>query len=154
MLTLTNITPADQGNYTCKLHSDIGAEHNTSVVTVQECRGSSAGYMNDSQAECRFYGVYPTGTVHWFQDGANLTGSAKTHIQEDQNRLFNVKSTIQIWPGNKTQLYNCSLWIPSMRKYLSSTVVTVEKSSYIQSSGSMIKLQWIMVGTLMIKFIM
>lgn len=35
MLTLTNITPADQGNYTCKVHSDIGAEHNTSVVTVQ-----------------------------------------------------------------------------------------------------------------------
>lgn len=57
----------------------------------------------------------------------------------DQDGRYNISSTIDIQKGNKDQSYKCSLWILSVEK--SSQEVSLAESQ--NSSGSMIKLQWI-----------
>ncbi|XP_071768389.2 uncharacterized protein LOC139921901 [Centroberyx gerrardi] len=156
-LTLTNMMPANQGEYICKLYSSLGVKNNRTVVTLEECLGSFDFSNNQSHVECQFHGVYPDGTVHWLQGSSNLTDSSTTQTEQDQHGLYNVKSTLKIQPGNMSQPYNCSLWIPASMKYLSSQKLDVTKpAARNTSSGSSVKLQWIciMVGTLMAKFIM
>lgn len=43
-LTLVSVTPLDQGEYTCKLHSNMGVAQNRSVVTV---RGEHVWLLSD-----------------------------------------------------------------------------------------------------------
>ncbi|XP_071371518.1 programmed cell death 1 ligand 1-like [Centroberyx affinis] len=155
-LTLTNMMPANQGEYICKLYSSLGVENRRTVVTLEECLGSFDFSNNQSHVECQFHGVYPNGTVHWLQGSSNLTDSATTQTEQDQHGLYNVTSTLKVQPGDMSQPYTCSLWIPASMKYLSSQKLDVVKPPIPDtSSGSSVKLQWIciMVGTLMVKFI-
>ncbi|KAK9534820.1 hypothetical protein VZT92_007241 [Zoarces viviparus] len=146
-LSLLNVMPVDQGTHICKLHSTSGAKSNTTHVTVQDCVGSYGSSINGSHAECWFTGVYPIGTVHWLQGDVNFTLSASTQAEKDPHGRFNVSSSIRVKKGNLNQPYECSLWIPSARKLLSSQrIPLVEKQ--IRSSGCTVTLQWIcmMVG--------
>ncbi|XP_078125420.1 cell adhesion molecule 3-like isoform X2 [Sander vitreus] len=151
-LTLLNVMPVDEGTYLCKLQSDLGAPSEKTVVTVQDCLGSFDSSINESHAECWFSGVYPSGTIFWFQGDVNLTDPAGTREEVNHLGLYNVSSTIDIQKGNLSQPYTCSLWIASARKPLwSQQLPVVEKQT--GSSGSMVNLQWIcvMVEIMMVK---
>ncbi|KAM7372171.1 hypothetical protein PAMP_009361 [Pampus punctatissimus] len=119
-LTLIHVMPVHQGNYLCKLHSKVGVNNQASFVTVQDCLGSSGSFINESHAKCWFNGVYPIGKVHWFQGVVELTESASTQEDKDQYGQYNITSTINVQKENLEQPYNCSLWIPHAKKYLSS----------------------------------
>lgn len=117
-----------------------------------DCVGSSGSFINESHAGCWFNGVYPNGIVHWFQGDADLTKSASTQEDEDQHRQYNIISTINVQKGNLDQLYNCSLWIPDARKYLSSELIV---GKTVRSSGSIVKLHiCMMVEIMMVRFMM
>ncbi|XP_034749231.1 uncharacterized protein LOC117957528 isoform X2 [Etheostoma cragini] len=151
-LTLLNVMPVDEGTYLCKLHSDLGALSKKTVVTVQDCLGSFGYFINESRAECWFSGVYPSGTISWFQGDVNLPVPAGTREVVDQLGLYNVSSTIDVQKGNLSQPHRCSLWITSARKYLSSQQLLMVKKQ-TRSSGSTVNLQWIcaMVEIMLVK---
>lgn len=144
-VTLLNVMPAHQGEYLCKLHSTFGAKHSTTTVTVQDCLGRYGSSIKKAFAQCWFSGVYPIGTVHWFQDKDNFTLSANTRQEVDDNGRYNVSSSIDTKEGNPNQPYECSLWIPSARKTLISLMVHPIGKQETQSSGRKVHLQWICV---------
>ncbi|XP_074511313.1 cell adhesion molecule 2-like [Sebastes fasciatus] len=156
-LTLPNVMPVDQGEYLCKLRSPQGAKFNKTVVTVQDCFESSDSFINESRAECWFSGVYPRATVRWFRGSVNLTDTASTQEEEDHHGRYNVSSTIDVQRGNLSTPYTCSLWIPSAGKELTGIGLPLpiigQKLTANDSSGSMVKLQWIciMVEIMMVK---
>lgn len=122
-----------------------------------DCLGPSGSSITKSHAKCWFSGVYPTGTVHWLQGDVNLTESASTREEQDQRGQYNVSSTIDVAEGNPRQPYECSLWIPSAGKYLSSQQLNLpEAQKTPDDAGSMVEPQWIcmMVEIMMVKFIM
>lgn len=115
-----------------------------------DCIESSKPSINDSYGECCFFGVYPSGVIHWFLGGVNWTDSASTRSDTDQHGRYNVCSTLDVRKvEERSQTYNCSLWIPSASKYLSHQMIPNSRS--IVSSGSIIKMQviFIMVVTIM-----
>ncbi|XP_022612657.1 uncharacterized protein LOC111230266 [Seriola dumerili] len=148
-LTLINVMPVSKGKYLCKLRSNLGVKSASTSVTVHGCLEGSGFFTNESHAECWFTGVYPNGTIHWFQGEVNLTNSASTQEEMDQHGRYKVLSELHVEKGHLNLSYKCSLWIPSDRKYLSSQLLTVARQ--IKSSGSMAKLHWIciMVGIMM-----
>ncbi|CAK6963301.1 uncharacterized protein LOC122967156 [Scomber scombrus] len=152
-LTLINVMPVHQGKYLCKLSSKIGVKYTSSFVKVQDCFGGSDSSRNESHAVCWFNGVYPSGTVHWFQGNANSTESASTQEVEDQHGQYNIISTINV---KKNLPYNCSLWIPGASKYLVTLVIQPSAVKVKASGSTQIKLQWIcmMMEIMMVKFIM
>ncbi|TKS91764.1 GTP-binding protein [Collichthys lucidus] len=93
-LTLINVMPVNQGNYTCKLRSIKGVDAAKTRVAVKECLGSSNSSTNQSDVTCWFDGVYPVGIIHWFQGDVNLTASTTTRKEQDQYGRYNVSSTI------------------------------------------------------------
>ncbi|KAM7386650.1 hypothetical protein PAMA_009322 [Pampus argenteus] len=153
-LTLIRVMPIHQGSYLCKLHSKVGLENLASVVTVQDCLGSSGSFINESHAKCWFNGVYPVGKVHWFQGVAELTESASTQEDKDQYGQYTITSTLNVQKENLDQPYNCSLWIPRAKKYLSSRQVAMVTVRSLSGRG--VKLQWIcmMAEIIMVKLVM
>lgn len=141
-LTLLNVMPTNQGRYLCKLRTTQGVKSDKTDVTVEDCFGSSGSSINNSHAECWFKGVYPIGTVHWFQEDVDLTDSASTQEEQDQHGLYNILSTINVQEGNPSKPYNCSLWMPSATKYISTQYLEIPTFGGPGSSGSMVKLQW------------
>ena len=119
------------------------------------CVGNSNHSHSESQLDCGFYGIYPLGTVHWFQGTVNLTHDATTTVtEEDHDGLFTIKSTLQV---QQTQPVNCSLWIPSTRTYLATEIIQVSLAQHdTRSSSPTLAVKWmwipIMVG-LVVKFI-
>ncbi|KAE8283021.1 hypothetical protein D5F01_LYC18416 [Larimichthys crocea] len=93
-LTLINVMPVNQGNYTCKLRSTKGVEADKTHLAVKECLGSSNSSTNQSDVTCWFDGVYPIGIIHWFRGDVNLTDSTTTRKEQDQYGRYNVSSTI------------------------------------------------------------
>ncbi|XP_047427999.1 uncharacterized protein LOC124997959 [Mugil cephalus] len=138
-LELFNVMPVDAGIYICKIRAMQGAKAKPINITVEECRGSSDSTTNATTARCSFSGVYPSGVVHWLQEDANLTTAARTEEKMDQEGRYDIWSTMDAKEGNKSQPFNCSLWIPSLGKYLSSQQVRVG------SSGHLVALRWICV---------
>ncbi|KAI3360018.1 hypothetical protein L3Q82_014353 [Scortum barcoo] len=124
----------------------------TWTISSADCLENLTSSANDSHATCWFSGVYPSGSVHWFQGDVNLTDSTSPQTEMDQQGRFNVLSTVAVQKGNPREPYNCSLWIPSDGKYLSSELVYRVRTQ--NSSGSIVKLQWIsvMVEIVMLKF--
>lgn len=102
------------------------------------CLGNNKTSRNVSHAECLFEGVYPSGVVHWFQGNKNLTDVANLTETKDELNRFNIRSAIKLKEGNRSESYNCSLWMPSLGRYLS----TLQNQ---KDSGCLIKLQWICV---------
>ncbi|XP_035510238.1 uncharacterized protein LOC118322620 [Morone saxatilis] len=151
-MTLLNVMPVDQGEYLCKLRSKVGVGFARTLVTVQDCFGNSNSYIKNTAATCQFRGVYPSGTVHWFQGDVNLTDSASTQKEEDQHGRYDVVSTIDVPKGKMSEPYRCSLWIPSIGKNLHTQELPMVKA--LESSGSMVRVQWIciMVEIMMVKF--
>ncbi|XP_051244931.1 uncharacterized protein LOC127356900 [Dicentrarchus labrax] len=150
-MTLLNVMPVDQGEYFCKLRSKVGVGFAKTLVTVQDCFENSKSYIQKTHATCQFRGVYPSGTVHWFQGDVNLTDSAITQEEEDQYGRYDVMSTIDVQKG-KSEPYRCSLWIPSVGKNLHAQELPMVKA--LESSGSMVRVQWIciMVEIMVVKF--
>ncbi|XP_034394895.1 uncharacterized protein LOC117734737 [Cyclopterus lumpus] len=142
-LTLLNVMPAHQGEYLCKLRSTFGAGHNTTTVIVQDCIGNYSFSVKESHAECWFSGVYPIGSVHWFQEEVNLTHSASTKQEMDSHGRYNVSSSIDVKKGNPNLPFECRLWKPS-GTHLSQTLPPIGKQES-RSSGSKVQLQWICV---------
>lgn len=88
--------------------------------------------VNESQAMCCFTGVYPRGSIHWFQRDFNLTDSAVRQPDKvDQEGRYNVCSTLPARSSNLSLPFNCSLWSPAKSSYLFHVVeqyVPTEKS--------------------------
>ncbi|KAK2833675.1 hypothetical protein Q5P01_017564 [Channa striata] len=145
-VTLINVKPVHKGNYLCKLQSNLGAKSAKTLLSVQDCLESELSFIDSSHAECNFTGVYPRGTVHWFQGDNNLTHLARTREEEDQCGRYDVRSEIKLEEGESREDINCSLWVPDDGKYLSSlnlTKAVVEKST--GSSSCRVQLQWICI---------
>lgn len=156
-LTLLNVMPDDQGTYLCKLRSTLGVKSKTTIVIVQDCLESSGSSISETTAKCWFSGVYPSGIIKWSQGDTDLTDSASPQEDVHQDGRYKVSSSIDVKTGNTSQPFNCSLWIPSTRKQLSSQQLHM-KGQQIRngSSGSACKLlQWICitVEVMMVKFI-
>ncbi|XP_014827590.1 PREDICTED: uncharacterized protein LOC106906709 isoform X1 [Poecilia mexicana] len=140
-LTILNIIPSDDGNYHCKLHSGGGIANGQSHLKVGDCFGKPG--KDTPSDQCSFEEVFPIADIHWFQGDVNLTDGTETKQNVDDKGYFTVQSTAPTERGNQSQPYNCSLWMPSLNKYISSRMV---------SSGSTTQqLQWIciMMGILM-----
>ncbi|KAG7491665.1 hypothetical protein MATL_G00006380 [Megalops atlanticus] len=114
-LTFKNVSPSHQGTYICKLRSNQGMKHVSSVVKVQECHGTAEQHSSPSQVQCHFHGVYPQGEVHWFFHKKNVTLDATpaTCTGPDHKGLYNVTSNLHT--DKTTGNYTCSLWIPINR---------------------------------------
>ncbi|XP_008293162.1 uncharacterized protein LOC103367041 [Stegastes partitus] len=148
-LRLANIRPIDAGSYLCKLRSNMGVKAQTTNVTVRECSGRLASSMNQSHAWCSFSGFYPGGSVHWFQEDANLTDSATTEEDKDQHGFYNIQSEIDVQKVNLSRPLNCSLWIPSLGKYAS-------EPQLVHSAGGSVRLQRFcaLAGIILVKFVL
>ncbi|KAF3700389.1 hypothetical protein EXN66_Car016076 [Channa argus] len=149
--TLINVMPVYKGRYLCKLQSNLGATSAQTLLSVQDCLESSDFRINSSHAECRFTGVHPRGNVHWFQGDDNLTDSATTQEEEDQHGRYDVRSTIRIEERKSSEAYNCSLWMPDDRKYLSNQKLIIvgeligRTTGSPPASGCRVQLQWICI---------
>lgn len=144
-LTLLNVMPVDEGDYFCKLRSNLAVKSAKTTVKIQACIGSSNASIDEDQARCWFSGVYPQGEIHWYQGEVNLTKFAKMGEEKmDQDGRYSVSSTLDIQKGDKDQSFKCSLWIPSTETSPSSHEVSLTKPQ--GSSGSLIKLQWIFLA--------
>ncbi|KAM4717010.1 uncharacterized protein FYW61_017227 [Anableps anableps] len=143
-LTILDIIPADEGVYHCKLHSTRVAANGQSQVRIEDCLGRAESSMDKNFAECSFDKVFPSGEVHWYQGDLNLTDASETEENQDNDGYYKVQSKVPTKKGSQSQPYNCSLWMPSVNRYLSSQLVV--------SSGSTGQLHWIciMMGILKI----
>ncbi|XP_037331962.2 uncharacterized protein LOC119220230 [Pungitius pungitius] len=148
-LTLLDVMPVHQGDYFCKVRSTQGTQSGTTTVTVQDCLGSSGSSVNESHARCWFSGVYPVGSIRWAQGGAPLAGPASARAEADPSGRYNVSSATEARTGESSEPYECSLWIPSARKTLSSRLLPLAKGQ-LSSSGSPVQLAWAcaMVGVM------
>ncbi|KAL6102683.1 uncharacterized protein ACO6RY_02244 [Pungitius sinensis] len=148
-LTLLEVMPVHQGDYFCKVRSTQGTQSGTTTVTVEDCLGRSGSSVNESHAQCWFSGVYPVGSIRWSQGGAPLAGPASARVEVDRRGRYNVSSATEARPGESSEPYECSLWIPSARKTLSSQQVLLVKGQ-LGSSGSPVQLAWAcaMVGVM------
>ncbi|XP_030262616.1 uncharacterized protein LOC115575016 isoform X2 [Sparus aurata] len=151
-LTLLNVMPVDERRYLCKLRTVQGTKSATTFVKVHECFGSVITSINWTHAESRFNGVYPSGIIHWFQGGVNLTDSTSTDEVKGHDGRYDVWSTLDVQKGDLNQPYTCKLWIPSEGRYFQSLDLYSKKPQ--ESSGNIVKLQWIciMVEFMMVKF--
>ncbi|XP_017283582.1 uncharacterized protein LOC108242932 [Kryptolebias marmoratus] len=146
-LTLNNVMPADEGKYLCKFHSTEGAKDSVSQLRIQDCLENSGTSRNTTYAECFFEGVYPSGVVHWYQGDTNLTTDVSTQETKDKRNHFNIRSSIKLKKESLSEPYNCSLWIPSLGRYLA--------TSEVNSSAALIKLQWVCVVVMvLVSFVM
>lgn len=149
-MILTNIMPVSEGKYLCKVATNVGMLYNHTYVKVQGCSRSSKSSWNGSHAECSFSGVYPRGVVHWFSGDNNITDAAITQQDMDQHGLYNILSTIR----KEEDKLNCSLWIPSLNKQLSSQEVASSVNQPVMSLGiqerdsseTTVKLHWICIA--------
>ncbi|KAJ8363581.1 hypothetical protein SKAU_G00124120 [Synaphobranchus kaupii] len=126
-LTISHLWPTDQGQHVCKLKSNKGVRNMISTVEVQECYGKVETDASSSGIACHFHGVHPLGKVHWFHHGKNVTFNSTTSNSNKPNHkgMYNVSSTL-LTDGDSSY-YNCSLWIPNTRTYLTSTLVHAPK---------------------------
>ncbi|XP_061079165.1 uncharacterized protein LOC133113989 [Conger conger] len=122
-LTISPLWPTDQGEYLCKLRSNLGMKNAKSQVQVQECFSGVNAVSSPSAVACHFYGVFPLGKVHWFHQGKNVTSAATSSIKEDHKGMYNVSSTLPVNEDSTAEEYNCSLWIPGAGAYRNSTLV-------------------------------
>ncbi|XP_053298806.1 uncharacterized protein LOC128458150 [Pleuronectes platessa] len=150
-LTLLDVMPDHEGKYLCKLHSNVGTAVASTLVTVRGCLERSGFSTNESRAECWFAGVYPSGVVHWFQGGVNLTDSARTWEEEGGRGRFKVVSDLHVEKGNTSLPYKCSLWIPTDGRYLQSHQITLTRKT--KSSGNSVALQGICVVVWLFSFL-
>ncbi|KAJ8399700.1 hypothetical protein AAFF_G00408050 [Aldrovandia affinis] len=146
-LTLRHLLPADEGNYTCKLRSNLGIRHTMSAVKVRECFQGSEPVPSSSGVACRFYGVYPQGEVHWFDRDKNVTdkSTADNSGKPDRHGMYNVSSRL-LTEDRSREEYNCSLWIPSTGAYLTSTLVRMPVKGGA-TSVHIVGLVWVLFRT-------
>lgn len=120
-------------------------------LNIAECLRTSEHkvFQNESQVECQLFGVYPEGTVHWFLGSENITESASTKSQLDEEGLFDIRSTLPTQAG--TEPYNCSLWIPSSGTYSSHKQLHYSRGlSSGTKTRSRLLLVFILVGLILI----
>ncbi|XP_046900096.1 uncharacterized protein LOC124483621 [Hypomesus transpacificus] len=122
-LTLLGIKPDNQGRYVCKLNSAVGAEDAVTSVTLDECYTGQSVTTTAEAHSCTFTGVYPDGQVHWFQGSNTLMGSTTMHVEPRGG--LTICSTLEINSTSGHLPYNCSLWSPRAKRYLTSQLVTV-----------------------------
>lgn len=116
------------------------------LFLITGCLGSSNNSMDKNSAECTFERVYPRGEIHWYQGDSNLTYASKPKEDVITNGFYIFRSEVPTEKGKQSQPYNCSLWMPSLNRYIASQLVG--------SSGIKCQLQWIciMMGILMMSF--
>lgn len=120
------------------------------LIMITDCLDSLGHDTNESHAMCWFSGFYPDGTIHWFEGGVNLTDSAETQDVEEKNGRYKVSSVLRVEKENSSLLYNCSLWIPSARRYVSMRQFSM--AWIVKSSGRMVRVEWmyVTVGIMMV----
>lgn len=126
-LTISHLWPIDQGEYICRLWSNLGMKTKSTTVKVNECLGKLDTSSSTSEVGCHFQGVYPQGKVHWFHQGKNVTydSVAANTSKANHKGMYNVTGALLTRGGSNK--YNCSLWIPSTGVYLTSALVQAPK---------------------------
>ncbi|MBN3279276.1 BT1A1 protein, partial [Polyodon spathula] len=118
-LTINQLKPSDEGDYTCKVKTSHGMRFkNVTVELEAPYSDSSPDCMTKvKELTCVFSGGYPKGEIHWFDEqGNNVTNQASNSYNETGEGLFNISSSYHI--GNHpSHSYNCSLWIPRSATY-------------------------------------
>ncbi|XP_041960727.1 uncharacterized protein LOC121719314 isoform X2 [Alosa sapidissima] len=119
VLTIHHTKPIHQGQYVCKLRSNLGIKSAFTHLKLQECHHSLHVHSRDGNSTCRARGVYPEAHIHWFQGSKNLTDSSVAHPSvRHEDGTYEIASTLLHRPHSTL---NCSLWSPSSGRYLSST---------------------------------
>ncbi|XP_057673382.1 uncharacterized protein LOC130904556 [Corythoichthys intestinalis] len=137
-MKIVNIMLNHQGKYLCKFRSQVGVYERPTFVTVKDCFGNQDYTINESIAECWFYGGFSNGEIHWFKGADKLTDTKSIKQIDDHNGRYNFTSILK--SPEENQNYSCSLWIPELKEYVYNQSVVMIKD-LTSSSGR--NFQWI-----------
>lgn len=116
-LTILRSTPAQMGQYYCCVMADSSHGYKGINVSVEHCTGEfSYQIPGPQQLQCSFTGVYPKGTINWFQQDKNVTSIATLSILNNPDGTFNITSVIDM--EDIHDRYKCSLWSLKQGRYL------------------------------------
>ncbi|XP_056310308.1 uncharacterized protein LOC130221746 [Danio aesculapii] len=116
-LTILHSTPAQMGQYFCCVMADSSHGFKEINVSVEHCTGDFSYEMpGPQQLKCSFTGLYPEGTIHWFQHDRNVTSIATLSILKNPDGTFNITSVID--QQDDHDRYMCSLWSLKQGRYL------------------------------------
>ena len=124
-LRTTALTQSDkqEEEEAARSHSDVHwVSPLLSLLSVECYTGQSVTTTAEAHS-CTFTGVYPDGQVHWFQGSNTLMGSTTMHVEPRGG--LTICSTLEINSTSGHLPYNCSLWSPRAKRYLTSQLVTV-----------------------------
>ncbi|XP_058848205.1 butyrophilin-like protein 2 [Acipenser ruthenus] len=135
-LTINQLKPSDEGNYTCKVRTGHGMKFKNVTVELEAPYSDSSPdcMIQVKELTCVFSGGYPKGEIHWFdEEGNNVTDRASNNCSETGEGLFNISSSYHI--GNhSSHSYNCSLWIPRSAGYSATKQISSGWNSCAQAS--------------------
>lgn len=126
-LFIGKVQPLESGNtmpYKCKIISNKGVAHKTTIVELQECCSEIVqGVWTDEGPSCTFNHVYPDGDVHWF-NGFNKVSNESLHRttkQVVQGGWLTIHSYLKHEESDVP--FNCSLMSTKSGRYIASTLV-------------------------------
>lgn len=125
-LIIKEVQPLESGDtapYKCKIKSNKGVKHGTTIVELQECSGEVQGETTDEGYSCTFNHVYPDGDVHWF-DGSNHVLDSSLHNttkQVVQGGWLTIRSYLKLKESGVP--YNCSLMSTKSSRHIASTLI-------------------------------
>lgn len=123
-LTILHPKPADIGAYFCTIKANVGHKSKAINVSIEgECTGDFFTMAGPKQLQCTFTGVYPEGTIHWFDNDDNVTSYSNITSLPNTDGTFNITSVLQL-PYNK-RTYNCSLLLPTNGQYIEMQQLTL-----------------------------
>ncbi|XP_034045060.1 uncharacterized protein LOC117527028 [Thalassophryne amazonica] len=126
-LVFENVQPQETGEsvvYMCKLHSNHELKHAYSTLDLQECCINTEGWVTSDGAACTFTKVYPDGDVHWFLGSHKISGRllrSNTTKRVEEGGWLTIHSFLKMKDSHVS--YNCSLWSPTSRQYISSILL-------------------------------
>lgn len=125
-LIIEKVQPLESGDtspYKCKIKSNKGAAHGTTIVELQECSGKVQGETTGEGYSCTFNHVYPDGDVHWFDGSHHVLDSSlhNTTKQVVQGGWLTIRSHLKL--KRSSVPYNCSLMSTKSGRYIASTLI-------------------------------
>lgn len=123
-LIFKNVQPTESGElkrFGCKLQSNKGAQHGSTIVELQECCDLIEGVMNDGKPTCSFKCAYEDLDVHWFHHSHYVRHGQHTSRSKEPGGWWTIQSHLE--PKSSEVPYNCSVRSTRTGRYLASAVI-------------------------------